>query len=227
MKKRVKTRTLVIAGLGAVGLIAAGVAVSKRLKSPITSITWNSTEVGKLDIAWYDDERGAVYKIYWSNRKGIRVKDPNTYLHSIQVTTLTHVGESLHHKATIAMHEEWVYIIITKKGYISSEFEARIEQRKNFNVKNLNVEVLKKPEGEGDVSILVTVLDQIEAYRILLYLPDGTCFEYDFNVENTKTANLKFPNMFDSLVHVAAKNSGKWSSPEFLFLLREFLIFTS
>jgi hypothetical protein len=145
MKKRMKTRTLVMAGLGALGVVAAGIVVSKRLKSPITSITWSSTQVGKLDIAWYDDEEGAMYKIYWSNRKGIRIKDPNTYSHYVQVTTLGKIGSEMHHKATIAMQEEWVYVVITKKGYISSEFEAQILQSKVFNVPNLEMEILKKP----------------------------------------------------------------------------------
>jgi hypothetical protein len=214
-----KTRTLVMAGLGAIGVMAAGIAVSKRLKSPITSITWSSTQVGKLDIAWYDDENGAMYKVYWSNRRGIRVKDPSTYSHCAQVTTLSHIGDTMHHKATISMQEEWVYVVITKKGYISSEFEARIEQHRGFNVANLNVELLKKSTGDEDVSLSITVLDRVEVYRILVYLSNGNCIEYDFNVTNIQTASLKFPTKSDSLVYIAAKMEGVWSPPEFLFLL--------
>lgn len=224
MKKRVKTKTLVLAGLGTASLIAAGVLISKKLKSPITSITWNSKEVGKLDIAWYDEEKGAVYKIYWSNRKGIRVKDSSTYLKCIQVATLTQIGESMHHKATISLPEEWVYIVISKKGYISSEFEARIEQRKSFSVGNLNVTLLSNIHTDQDVTIKVVVLDRVEAYKISLYLPDGKCFDYEFNVTNLKVATLRFPSESDSFVHISAKIAGSWTAPEFLFLLREFLI---
>jgi hypothetical protein len=227
MKKRMKTRTIIMAGLGTLGLVAAGVAVSKRLKSPITSITWSSTQPGKLDIAWYDDEKNVIYKIYWSNRKGIRVKDPTTYLHYVQVTTLSQMGESMHHKATISLKEEWVYIVITKKGYISSEFEAKIEQYKGFSIANLNVEILKKLDEKEDVNILLTVLDRAETYRISLYLPDGKCIKYDFDVKNMKTVNLKFPSASDALVYIEAKISNIWSMPEFLFLLCEFLISAS
>ena len=227
MKRRVKSKTLVLAGLGVVGFIAAGIAVSKRLKSPITSITWSSKEAGKLDLAWYDDEKGAVYKIYWSNRKGIKIDNPDTYLNSIQVTTLSQIGDSMHHKATIAMKEEWVYIVITKKGYSSSEFEARIEQVKSFSVKNLNLEVVRNGEEKEDVHLRVSVLDKVEVYRISVYLSDGNCLDYDFNVKNSSVANLKFPSQSDAFVHISAKIEGKWSVPDFLFLLREFLISAS
>lgn len=224
MKKRIGTKTLVMAGLGTASLIAAGMAISKRLKSPITSVTWSSKESGKLDIAWYDDEIGAMYKVYWSNRKGIRIKDPSTYLKCIQVTTLTQKGESMHHKATISLPEEWAYIVISKKGYISSEFEARIEQRKKFSVANLDVTLMTKLHSDQDVTIKVTVLDRVEAYKISLYLPDGKCLDYEFDVKSFKVATLRFPSEEDALVYISPKIANSWSEPEFLFLLREFLI---
>lgn len=222
MKKQVKAKTLVLAGLGAIGVVVAGFAASKRLKSPITSISWSSTEVGKLDIAWYDDEPNVMYKIYWSNRKGVRVKDPNTYINYVQVTTLSQLGDSMHHKATISMVEEWVYVVITKKGYISSEFEAKIKQHKEFNISNLNVEVLKKAMNVNDeMSIAVSVLEQVSHYKILLYAPNGKCDEYEYYVQGTKTVIMKFPKLFDSIVYIGCKIDDEWSIPEFLFLFSD------
>jgi hypothetical protein len=224
MKRRAKGKTLVLAGLGLVGFVAAGIAISKKLKSPITSITWSSKEVEKLDLAWYDEEKGAMYKIYWSNRKGIKIDNRNTYLNVIQVTTLSQIGDSMHHKATISMKEEWVYIVIAKKGYTSAEFEARITQAKSFNLANLGLEIIKNGEDGKDVHLKVAVLNGMEAYRVSLYLPDGNCWNYDFNITNTRTECLRFPSQEDCIVYLSAKISERWSDPEFVCLLRPFIL---
>jgi len=222
MRKHIKTGGLVAAGLGLASIIVAGTVISKRLKSPITSITWSSKEHGKLDIAWYDNEENAVYKVYWSNRKGIRVKDPNTYLHCSQVITLTKVGESTHHMTQININEEWVYVIIAKKGYISSEFEAKVLQNRDFKVSNLDLDRLKSASENQNMAISVAVLDKVEAYRISIYLPDGNCQSFDFYVKDNTTAILKFPSVEDAFVYISAKISGQWSSPEFLIYCENF-----
>lgn len=213
---------MVAAGLGAAGLLVAGALAARRLKPPITGVTWASKRRGTLDIAWYDEEENKLYRIFWSNRKGINVNDPKTYLGSIQVMTVSHMTDTNHHLASINVHEEWVYFVVSKEGYFTKEYEAHVDQTKDFKVENLGWEVLASGSGERDMTISARVLAGVETYRISQFLQDGSCESYDFETEGLGMVDMKFPLRPESLIFVSAKIDGNWVPPEFLFYHENF-----
>src|SRR5690606_26848279 len=169
------TKRMVAVGLGAAGLLVAGALAARRFKPPITGVTWASKRKGTLDIAWYDEEANKLYRIFWSNRKGINIHDPKTYLNNIQVMTVSHLAATKHHLARINVHEEWIYFVVSKEGYFTKEYEAHVNQTKDFKVENLGWEVLSSGSPERDMTISIKVLEGVESYRILQFLRDGSC----------------------------------------------------
>lgn len=222
MLKKNKNKLIPIgAGLG-VFAVLGGIMALRKLKSPIFGVTWKSKENGKLDIAWYDDEPGNVYSIFWSNRRGVNVKDRSTYLKVAQVITVAQFGTTAHHLATLEVHEEWVYFVISKGGYFTKEFEAKVEQDDTFDVKKLNLQVLRKPSPTNDIVISLRVFKNVEIYRISKYNSEGSCESYDFWVSGVKSVDLRFPLGCDEMVFISSKVGEKWSPREFLFYLENF-----
>lgn len=221
MKRKTKLMAMGL-GLVGVGVAVAGTVVAKRLKNPITGVTWSSKKSGVLDIAWYDEEPNCLYKIYWSNRKGIRINDPSTYVHTMQVTTMARTSDTIHHLASIQMREEWAYFVIAKDGYFTAEFEAKLIQTRDFNVNNLKPEVLVMGDETRETAVLVSVLNGVQAYRIEIYLPNGTLEIHEFPIENEKKLILKFPTRSDSLVYISAKIALIWQKSNFLFYRESF-----
>lgn len=210
-------KPLIVAGVaGAMSFMAIGALVANHMRTPITQVEWSSTKEGKLDIAWHDSEKTPVYTIYWSHKRGVRPKDPTTWTHSMQVTTLF-AGETRlhpHYKASLHSDEEWVYFVIAKKGYRSTEFEAHVSQV-DFRVENLDLRDLSRREGDR-ITYSVKVIPTAITYRISQYF-DGGCHQYDHDVKTMHSTLLQFPRMEDSLVYISANLSGEWTPELFLF----------
>jgi hypothetical protein len=195
-------------------LIVAFTLFRSRNIEPITNITWESKSPEHLDIAWYDKEEGQIYTVYWSNQPGIKIYKPETYSHSIKVTSFLNND---HHLAQIKAPYEWVYFIVTKEGYKSKEYEASILPKSNFTCRNLDPQIIKRSRNGTHMVVNVTVLGDADSYILTQYLPDGTSVSKEFDVKGMKTVDLRIPFFSEAMGYLSFRKSDQIGPQEFFF----------
>lgn len=200
-------------------LIVAFAFFRARNATPITNITWESKIPQHLDIAWYDKEDDQVYTIYWSNQPGIKIHNPETYRHSMRVTSFL---DNEHRLARIKAPYEWVYFVLAKDGYKSKEFEAQVLPKSDFTCHNLNPQIVKRPKDGSPMVVNVTVLGDPDSYILTLYHPDGTSRSAEFDVKGMKSIDLRIPLEPETIGFLAPKKSERIGEKEFFFY-HEFL----
>ena len=94
---------------------------------PITNVSAKSYEANKIHVTWKDVEEDQIYCIYWSNKPGININDPETY-RGMKVISGTEIKLNISY--------DIVYLRISKKGRKTSEFELMIEKDNTFTANN-------------------------------------------------------------------------------------------
>jgi hypothetical protein len=185
-----------------------------RSTAPIRDITWEAKLPHHLDITWGDDDEGHIYTIFWSDSPGIKIRRPETYKRSLQVSNFQKQTRNF---ARIYAPYEWVYFILTKEGFKSKEFEASTKSAVPFSCQNLHPVLKKRENGNGQIVIGVEVLGEVDSYLLQQYLADGSLEEMEFNVRGLKSIDLKFAVQPETLGYLVAKKSGEAVARDFLF----------
>ncbi len=202
-----KRKWIIISIITAI-LVAIYAFLRKRFKEPITDVKWVSKVPKYLDITWYDEEPDQVYKIYWSNKPGIKIKNKDTYKYVIRVSTFSKSivsGSSIenHHFARIRAPYNWVYFIVTKSSSSTKEYEAMVKGDTTFNCKNLDVNIMKRGKVGENMAISLKVLENADIYRLYHYLPNGETYIQDYMVKGLKTVDIKLPVIEDAMVYIS------------------------
>ena len=201
-----KKRKIIIAVIiiVAILIVVFGILLYSRKTHPIKHIRFESLNPGHVNLAWSDDDDHATYMIFWSNKPGINVHDPQTYKYSKYVGGL---------RTIIYAPYNYVYFRITKEGFVSKEYIAPVKTDKSFCSKNLETQTIKVG---NPIVINVNVLENAEVYRVYSNVNDGEIYYEDFNVLGLDRTNLKITTYPDAIMQISYIKRGEESDTEFL-----------
>lgn len=231
--------------------------------SPITNIKVISNKPNEVTVSWEDGNpslnnfenelNDIIYRIYWSNKRGINPKNPETYLGwttesndkylqndiiEINPTNSTNstyddksdksnklLKKSLKNKLKAKLKKkfkkkvesrlanfntsfnvignEWLYIIVSKNGFKSPEYEVQVMKDKTFKLENLDMRILTKSSEFSKLTIEVDVLEQAEIYRIYYILPNEEILTQDFAINGFSRITLKLNMYQDAMVYIS------------------------
>jgi hypothetical protein len=162
-----------------------------KISYPLLNIRADSTRPEYVDISWQDEEKDAIYAVYWSHKKAIIPNQRSTFTrHTLATGT----------KIRIHAPYQYVYFRIVKQGFKSDEYEIEVMSDTSFNLTNLGVKVLKRG---NPMTLTLNVLQNADIYRIYHKLPTGETISQDFHVKGLSRTNVKIQRYDDAFVYVS------------------------
>lgn len=219
MKKRWIVAVITAAILSVVVII-----LKYRYRPPICMVRTNSPQPNHLDISWFDEELDQIYTVYWSNRPGINVKDPETYKSS---QTVASVPGTVNHRFHLTCPYEIVYFRIAKGKVRTREFNVRVLLDDSFAPENLDPRVLARNAKEGVWTMEVRVLKEAEEYRLHYHYSDGTHAYQDYNTRGMKDVMLKLDTKREAMLTLSYVKSNVRSEEVFVLHLEEIFLYSA